>query len=125
MYDDYDYEELDNNIVAETPASFQQITKETKKVIIQKIQNEKPVLLLDIATGRGELFQELLLHISAKTQIICTDLSFQVLKYDRLKAKKINPNAKVNYIACDATRLPFNSSSIDMAVSFFGIANML
>jgi ubiquinone/menaquinone biosynthesis C-methylase UbiE len=58
-------------------------------------------------------------------QIICTDLSFVVLKYDRLTAKKINPEAKVNYIACDATNLPFKDNTIDTAVSFFGIDNML
>ena len=42
-----------------------------------------------------------------------------------LKAKKINPKVKVNYIACDATKPPLKDNSIDIATSFFGIANML
>ena len=67
----------------------------------------------------------MLKELQGKSQILCTDLSFEVLKYDRLKAKKINPKVKVNYIACDATKLPLKDNSIDTATSFFGIANML
>ena len=71
------------------------------------------------------LFTEMLKELQGKSQILCTDLSFEVLKYDRLKAKKINPKVKVNYIACDATKPPLKDNSIDTATSFFGIANML
>ena len=41
-----------------------------------------------------------------------------------IKAKKVNPDLKANYIACDATNLPFTDNSIDVATSFYGIANM-
>ena len=41
----------------------------------------------------------MLKELQGKSQILCTDLSFEVLKYDRLKAKKINPKVKVNYIS--------------------------
>nr|WP_243428266.1 class I SAM-dependent methyltransferase [Clostridium rhizosphaerae] len=101
------------------------IGDKTKKFIIDKINNKENKFILDIATGRGALFIEMVKQLKVKSQMICTDLSFIVLKYDRLKAKKINPEVRVNYIACDATNMPFKDNTIDAAVSFFGIANML
>lgn len=81
--------------------------------------------MLDVASGRGLLLRELLKNINAPVNIISTDLSFQVLKYDRIKLKEINPRVKVSYIACDATRLPIETSSIDMVCTFVGFTNMM
>lgn len=67
----------------------------------------------------------MLKHLQADSQIICADLSFLVLSHDRIRAKKFNPEARVNYITCNATQLPFKDNSIDTAVSFCGIQNML
>lgn len=124
-YEQYDYEEMDKKILEGTPENQRIINDKAKKFIIQYINNKENKFILDIATGRGMLFTEIVKQLKGEAQIICTDLSFLVLKYDRLKAKKINPEVKVNYIACDATNLPFKDNTIDTAVSFFGIANML
>ena len=43
---------------------------------------------------------------------------------DELKFDKLYPDTKVNYLVCDATNLPFDSNSVDTAISYFGIANM-
>ena len=125
FYDQYDYEELDEKLLEETPKNIKTITDNAKKFIINSINDKDNEFILDIATGRGILFAEMLKHLKVESQIICTDLSFVVLKYARLKAKKINPEIKVNYIACDATNLPFNDNTIDTTVSLFGIENML
>lgn len=124
-YKEYDYEEMDEKILKGTPKNQKEINEEAKRIIINNINEEENEFILDIATGRGMLFTEMLKELQGKSQILCTDLSFEVLKYDRLKAKKINPKVKVNYIACDATKLPLKDNSIDTATSFFGIANML
>lgn len=125
MYKQGDYEEIDKKILDSTPENMISINEMTKEFIINRINNRENKVILDVATGRGMLLTELAKKITIDAQVICADLSFEVLKYDRLKVKKINPNIKVNYIACDATNLPIKESSIDLAVSFHGIANML
>lgn len=80
--------------------------------------------ILDIATGRGMLLTKLIQVVKESVSVIATDLSFEVLKYDRIKVKQIRPDLHVSYIACDATNLPLLSDSINMSVSFFGNANM-
>jgi ubiquinone/menaquinone biosynthesis C-methylase UbiE/uncharacterized protein YbaR (Trm112 family) len=124
-YEQYNDEEMDKKISESVPQNQKVIVDRAKEFIIDSINNKKIKFILDIATGRGALFKELVKHLKTESQIICTDLSFVVLKYDRLRAKKINPEAKVNYIACDATNLPFKDNTIDTAVSFYGIQNML
>ncbi len=124
-YEQYDDAELDKKISEGVPKNQIIIGDKAKKFIIDSINNKENEFILDIATGRGALFTEMVKQLKAESQMICTDLSFVVLKYDRLKAKKINPGAKVNYIACDATNLPFKDNTIDTAVSFCGIQNML
>lgn len=124
-YEQYSDEEIDKKISEGVPQNEVIIRDKAKKFIIDSINNKKNEFILDIATGRGILFREMVKQLKAESQIICTDLSFVVLKYDRLRAKKINPEAKVNYIACDATHLPFKDNTIDIAVSFGGIQNML
>ncbi|MDV8110414.1 class I SAM-dependent methyltransferase [Paraclostridium benzoelyticum] len=124
-YEEYNDEELEQQILEMVPQNQIIIGNKAKKFIIDGINNNEGEFILDIATGRGELFREMIKSINTESQIICTDLSFEVLKYDRLRAKKINPEAKVNYIACDATNLPFKDNTIDAIVSFYGIQNML
>ena len=124
-YEQYNDEEMDKKISENVPQNQIIIGNKAKKFIIDSINNKKNEFILDIATGRGALFKEMVKHVKTESQIICTDLSFIVLKYDRLRAKKINPGAKVNYITCDATNLPFKNNTIDTAVSFYGIQNML
>lgn len=124
-YEQYDYDELDKKILEKVPKNQIQLGNKVKEYIIESIKNNENEFILDIATGRGELFREILKFSKHNSQIICTDLSFEVLKYDRLKAKKINDSVKVNYIACDATNLPFKDNTIDTNVSFYGIQNML
>lgn len=124
-YEQYDDEEMAKKISEGNPKNLIKIIEKANKFIIESINNNENEFILDIATGRGALFIEMVKQLKVESQIICTDLSFVVLKYDRLRAKKINPEVKVNYMACDATNLPFKDNTIDTAVSFFGIANML
>lgn len=125
-YEEYDDDDaMDKKLSEGTPQNQIILGNKTKKFIIDSINSRESEFILEIATGRGALFREMVKELKGESQLICTDLSFIVLKHDRLRAKKINPEIKVNYIACDATNLPFKDNTIDTAVSFFGIANML
>ncbi|MCM0650262.1 class I SAM-dependent methyltransferase [Clostridium swellfunianum] len=123
-YEQYNDEDMEKKL-SEVPQNQIIIGDKAKKFVIDNISHKKSEFILDIATGRGALFREMVKHLKAESQIICADLSFIVLKYDRIRAKKTNPEAKVNYIACDATNLPFKDNTVDTAVSFCGIQNML
>ena len=124
-YKETDYDSLDLQIENEKSAE----EKRHDRLLLDRIAEETVCLkqgtVVDIASGRGMLLRALAARIDSPINLIATDLSFEVLKYDRLKLKKINPKLRASYIACDASALPLADSCADMTVSFFGIANML
>lgn len=124
-YKELDFDELDRQIEEKTPDNLKKMYSDAILDIIKYINEAKPEYLVDIATGRGMLLTNMAGEINYNTYVICTDLSFEVLKYDRIKVKRINKNIKASFFACDATRLPIKENSIDTAVSFFGIQNMI
>jgi len=122
---DKTFEELDEIILSQTPKNQIDLLNKAKDFIVQNIDEKKPKFVLDIATGRGSLLNRLVQDlVDESMNLICTDLSFTVLKADREKILKLNPKIKVNFISCDATNLPINDNGIDLVVSFLGIANM-
>lgn len=123
-YDKMKDDELDKAIDEKTPEKLKALFNKTKTYIVEALNKTKPNIIIDIASGRGMLATYISEHIDYSPMLLLTDLSFQVLKYDRLKIKKINPLLKVNYMACDCTHLPIADSTIDKAVSFYGITNM-
>jgi len=121
---DMSFKELDEMISSKTPQNQQELTLKTIEDIINYINLNKPEIVIDIATGRGMLLNELAKEIKNKFHLVCTDLSYVVLKADRIKNRKFNPKIKVSFVSCDATNLPFLDNSYDMALSFMGISNM-
>lgn len=122
---DNDYEELDEMVEAEKPEK----ERGQQQLHLASIAGEAAKLesgyIVDIASGRGMLLTKLVETMKESVHLIATDLSFEILRYDRIKLKKINPRARVSFIACDATAMPLEGSFADMVVSFFGVANML
>lgn len=124
-YEAMKYEELDKYVEENTPQSLKALNKKAKTYIIDNLNKSKPELVLDVASGRGMLATYIAEYINYSPTLILTDLSFLVLKYDRLKMKKTNPGLKVNYIACDCTHMPIIDNAVDRVVSFYGITNMM
>lgn len=124
MYEKYDYNELDDLIMSNLPKVQKDGYKKSFEWLIDAIEKNGVEWVVDVATGRGMLAIELVKHFGNNLNMICTDLSFLVLKYDRLKCLEINPEMKVNFIACDATAMPLVDDCVDLSVSFCGIANM-
>lgn len=121
-YKNTDYVSLDRKIAEATPEEHKKSYEACKVRILEEVRGKKRIL--DIATGRGMLLTYLAEYLDDDVQLVCVDLSHEVLKYDRLKVQKINPRLKVNYIACDATHLPFRDHTFHKAISLFGIMNM-
>lgn len=124
-YEEVNYDELDRQIEEKNPESLKVLNDKAKKYIVEDLNRTRPGIILDIASGRGMLATYIAQHLDYSPALILTDLSYPVLKYDRLKIKKINPGLRVNYIACDCTHLPVCDESIDRVVSFYGITNMM
>lgn len=121
---DMSFEELDEMILSKTPKIQQELTNKTIEDIVNHINYTNPKYAIDIATGRGMLLNQLVKGIKNEFHLVCTDLSYVVLRADRVKIQKYNPKIKVSFISCDATNLPFLDNIYDLVISFMGISNM-
>lgn len=124
-YKEMNYEDLDASIDNRKTDHQKEIENEFLDGIIEETSKLEKGFLIDVASGRGMLLRKLLQTTNEQVHIIATDLSFDVLMYDRIKLKSLNPNIKISYIACDATNLPFQDHSIDMVCTFVGYLNMI
>lgn len=123
-YKDMDYEALDREIEARKSEEYKKNQETFLQGIIDEVCTLKEGFILDVASGRGMLLSRLIARVNEEVHVISTDLSFEVLMYDRIKLANVNPNVKVTYIACDATNLPVQDNSIDVVTTFVGFANM-
>ena len=91
-----------------------------KKAIAQlKIKN--PQLILDIATGTGDLAIEALKLKPAK--IFGVDISVDMLELGRKKIKKKNLETKIELLEGDSEQLIFNDNKFDAVTVGFGVRN--
>lgn len=123
-YQQDSYEELDQKMEAHKSKTQQRIEQKFLHAITNETSKLEKGVLLDIASGRGILLQELLKTTNSDVHIIAADLSFQVLKYDRMKLKMQEPERHISFIACDATKLPIQTGTVDMVSTFVGFVNM-
>lgn len=124
-YQEENYDDFDRELDAHDTETQRKNKRDFLAGIVEEAKNLVSGYLLDVASGRGLLLRELLKNMDASVSVISADLSFQVLKYDRIKLKESCPNIRVNYIACDAASLPIENNSIDMVCTFVGFANMM
>jgi len=122
MYQMYDYKTWDQILLDKLSGQQVFAGNVTHDRIVDTLRESAAKSVLDIGTGRGILLKAML--AANVENIVCIDLSYEVLKCDRVKFLEMFPNAKVNYIACDASRLPFMEQTFDMTVSLAGFTNM-
>lgn len=123
-YQQLSYEELDSSIDDRKTENQKYVETLFLDGIINETKQLEKGYLLDVASGRGLLLRKMLETINEDVHLIASDLSFQVLMYDRIKLASINPKVKISYIACDASNLAFKDNSIDMVCTFVGFLNM-
>lgn len=119
------FEELDRDVDEKNPAEVIQRRELVLRAIVDAVSNRDCKVLLDIASGRGLMLTELAKHLDDDVHIISIDLSAFVLKYDHQKFKRIAPNQKISYLACDATNLPLKDCVIDATTTYCGFSNMV
>lgn len=124
MGQDKSFEELDREMEARNPNEIVERREKVLGAIVRAVSGQNHRVLLDIASGRGLLLTELAANLEEDAYIISIDLSDYVLKYDYQKFKRIAPDRKISYLACDATNLPLKDQVIDAATTYCGFSNM-
>ncbi len=92
-----------------------------RKKAVSRFINDKPALVLDIATGTGDFAVAALKARPGK--VIGVDISEGMLKYGREKIKKRNLQNKIELKTGDAENLDFADNSVDVITVGFGVRN--
>ena len=89
---------------------------------IKIVSQNQPKLILDVATGTGDLAFAAQKKINPK-KIIGLDLSNGMLEVGRSKISKRNLNDKLEFIQGDSENLPFDNDYFDSVMVSFGVRN--
>ncbi|MEH0157904.1 bifunctional demethylmenaquinone methyltransferase/2-methoxy-6-polyprenyl-1,4-benzoquinol methylase UbiE [Limibacter armeniacum] len=92
-----------------------------RKAAIKKLKNEQPKVILDVATGTGDLAIEAL---SLKPEkVIGVDISEGMLSYGRKKLQERNLQDKITLHLGDSENLQFEDNTFDAVTVAFGARN--
>lgn len=97
------------------------IDKVWRKKTIQSLEIHSDDLILDIATGTGNLA---LLAVYREGRVIGIDLSMQMLLRAASKARKHRLGTNYTMVQGDAISMPFRNETFNSAMVAFGIRNM-
>ena len=89
---------------------------------IKIVSQNQPKLILDVATGTGDLAFAAQKKINPN-KIIGLDLSNGMLEVGRAKINKRNLNDKLEFIQGDSENLPFDNDYFDSVMVSFGVRN--
>lgn len=92
-----------------------------RKKAVQYFINDKPALVLDIATGTGDFAIEALKANPGK--VVGVDISEGMLKFGREKLKKKGLENRIELKTGDAENLDFADNSVDVITVGFGVRN--
>ncbi len=79
-------------------------------------------LIVDIATGRGQLLEVLLPTLPADARLLCTDIDAKILAITRKGLGTADD--RVAYLATDGCSLAITDRCADYVTSFAGLSNM-
>ncbi|MDY3338821.1 bifunctional demethylmenaquinone methyltransferase/2-methoxy-6-polyprenyl-1,4-benzoquinol methylase UbiE [Riemerella anatipestifer] len=92
-----------------------------RKNLVNWLKKDQPKLILDIATGTGDL--AIAMEKGTKAEIVGLDLSQQMLNIGIEKVRKLNLSDKIKMMKGDAENLPFEDNKFDSVTSAFGVRN--
>lgn len=92
-----------------------------RKKVLQLIADKKPSVVLDIATGTGDL--AILMSSTTADKIIGLDISAGMLDIGKKKVAAKNLSNKIEMIIGDAEAIPYNDNTFDGITVAFGIRN--
>jgi demethylmenaquinone methyltransferase/2-methoxy-6-polyprenyl-1,4-benzoquinol methylase len=89
---------------------------------MKALKSYQPKLILDVATGTGDLALEAV-KVLNPDEIIGLDLSEQMLQVGRVKIKDAGLGSKISMVKGDSENLPFDSNKFDAITVAFGVRN--
>jgi demethylmenaquinone methyltransferase/2-methoxy-6-polyprenyl-1,4-benzoquinol methylase len=93
-----------------------------RKKAMSYLKPEQPKLILDIATGTGDLAIEANKQLNPD-KIIGVDISAGMLKYGQEKMKKLGLTDKIEMRMGDSEKLLFDNNTFDAVIVSFGVRN--
>lgn len=92
-----------------------------RKKIVKMVASKNPKLLLDVATGTGDL--AILLSQTNAEKIIGLDISAGMLEVGKQKIAQKNLSNKIEMVLGDSEKIPFEDNTFDAITVAFGIRN--
>ena len=92
-----------------------------KKNFIDWLNPQKNTILIDVASGTGDIAKLYLDKINYKGNVYCVDENKGMLE---LNKKKLKENNKVKWFCNNAEKLPFKNNYFDYYTISFGIRNV-
>lgn len=92
-----------------------------REVLVKWLKKDNPKLVLDVATGTGDL--AIAIHKGIGTKVMGLDLSQQMLNVGIEKVKKLNLQDQISMQKGDAENLPFEDNKFDAVSVAFGVRN--
>lgn len=92
-----------------------------RNTLVQWLNKDKPHVVLDVATGTGDL--AIAVQKGTQAEVVGLDLSQQMLNVGIEKIKKLNLHQKISMQKGDAENLPFEDNKFDTVSVAFGVRN--
>ena len=92
-----------------------------RKKLVKMLKEDQPKLVLDVATGTGDL--AIAVHNGTQAEVVGLDLSQKMLDVGIEKVKKNNLQNKISMMKGDAENLPFEDNKFDAVTVAFGVRN--
>ncbi|WP_417942711.1 bifunctional demethylmenaquinone methyltransferase/2-methoxy-6-polyprenyl-1,4-benzoquinol methylase UbiE [Flavobacterium sp. RS13.1] len=92
-----------------------------RKKVLKIVSDSKPKVILDIATGTGDL--AILMAKSNAEKIIGLDISAGMLEVGRKKVEEKNLSNRIELILGDSENMPFEDNYFDAITVSFGVRN--
>lgn len=92
-----------------------------RKKVLKIVSDSKPKVILDIATGTGDL--AILMAQSKAEKIIGLDISAGMLEVGRKKVEEKNLSNRIELVLGDSENMPFEENYFDAITVSFGVRN--
>ncbi|MBC7439155.1 MAG: bifunctional demethylmenaquinone methyltransferase/2-methoxy-6-polyprenyl-1,4-benzoquinol methylase UbiE [Flavobacterium sp.] len=92
-----------------------------RKKVLKIVSDSNPKIILDIATGTGDL--AILMTETNAEKIIGLDISDGMLEVGRIKIRQQNLNDKIEMVLADSENMPYSDNYFDAITVAFGVRN--
>lgn len=94
-----------------------------KRRVVQAARIPEKGVILDIASGTGDIAIKLARKAKAGVKVISSDLNLEMLKVGAEKIRKKGLSEKISAVQGNAEKMQFRDNSIDLVTVGFGVRN--